>query len=175
VNIIDFNNNESAPPSEKVPLPPNEKSREANAASSKTNKIELTNTGTNTGAAEVNSKSEKIWLEAASEGIYLSIHRKTGKIEEGVDIPTNVTPGLYLSLAAAKERAEEISAKLVGRIGGVTRRQLRGGSILDYASQKIDPKATLLGNRWLCRGGGAFVVAQSGMGKSSFSIQAAAQ
>jgi AAA domain len=42
-----------------------------------------------------------------------------------------------------------------------------------YARQPIDHTQTLLGNRYLCRGGGMFAVAPSGMGKSTFSIQLA--
>jgi hypothetical protein len=42
-----------------------------------------------------------------------------------------------------------------------------------YANQAIDQTQTLLGNRYLCRTGGMFVVAPSGMGKSTFSIQLA--
>jgi hypothetical protein len=42
-----------------------------------------------------------------------------------------------------------------------------------YAEQPIDHNQTLLGNRYLCRTGGMFVVAPSGIGKSTFSIQLA--
>jgi RecA-family ATPase len=55
---------------------------------------------------------------------------------------------------------EEFERSLFGR-------ELKGGSILDYAKAPIDEKATLLGDRWLCRGGGAFVVAPTGQGKST--------
>jgi hypothetical protein len=48
-----------------------------------------------------------------------------------------------------------------------------GRSLVWYANQPIDHEKTLLGNRYLCRGGGMFVVAPSGMGKSTLSIQMA--
>jgi hypothetical protein len=48
-----------------------------------------------------------------------------------------------------------------------------GRSLVWYANQPIDHEETLLGNRYLCRGGGMFVVAPSGMGKSTLSIQMA--
>jgi hypothetical protein len=50
---------------------------------------------------------------------------------------------------------------------------LIGASIMDYAEREIDMSLSLLGNRWLSRCQGAFVVSPSGHGKSSFSIQAA--
>jgi RecA-family ATPase len=48
-----------------------------------------------------------------------------------------------------------------------------GHSIAWYAKHPIDHTQTLLGERYLCRGAGMFVVAPSGMGKSTFSLQAA--
>jgi AAA domain len=52
-------------------------------------------------------------------------------------------------------------------------RKLRGTSILDYAEREIDHSKNLLGTRWLSRQCGAFVVAPSGHGKSSFVVQVA--
>jgi len=52
-------------------------------------------------------------------------------------------------------------------------RKLRGASILDYAERQIDSSKNLLGNRWLSRLCGGFIVAPSGHGKSSLSVQAA--
>jgi hypothetical protein len=46
-----------------------------------------------------------------------------------------------------------------------------GQSIHWYAKQPINENDTLLGNRYLCRTGGMFVIAPSGMGKSTLSIQ----
>jgi hypothetical protein len=43
--------------------------------------------------------------------------------------------------------------------------------ILQLANQKPDPAATLLGDRWLCRGGAAIIAGPSGIGKSSASMQ----
>jgi hypothetical protein len=54
-------------------------------------------------------------------------------------------------------------------------RQLIGGNILQYARAPINKEATLLGNRYLCRDGGMFIVAPSGQGKSSLSIQLACE
>lgn len=48
-----------------------------------------------------------------------------------------------------------------------------GRSLAWYANQSIDQTQTLLGNRYLCRTGGMFVVAPSGMGKSTLSLQMA--
>jgi hypothetical protein len=48
-----------------------------------------------------------------------------------------------------------------------------GHSISWFARSQIDHSQTLLGYRYLCRGGGMFVVAPSGMGKSTFSLQVA--
>ncbi len=54
-------------------------------------------------------------------------------------------------------------------------REMVGGSILDFANAPVDTSATLLGERYLCRGGGAFFVAPSGQGKSSLSCQLAVE
>jgi len=54
-------------------------------------------------------------------------------------------------------------------------REMVGGSILDFANAPVDTSATLLGDRYLCRGGGMFVVAPSGQGKSSLSCQLAVE
>jgi AAA domain-containing protein len=48
-----------------------------------------------------------------------------------------------------------------------------GKSLVWFAKQPIDHDQTLLGFRYLCRGGGMFVVAPSGMGKSTLSLQMA--
>jgi hypothetical protein len=52
-------------------------------------------------------------------------------------------------------------------------RLLRGTSILGFSKREIDPSKTLLGNRWLSRCGGGFIVAPSGHGKSTLVIQVA--
>jgi len=52
-------------------------------------------------------------------------------------------------------------------------RKLQGQSLFKYSQRKINHKNTLLGNRYLCRGGGLFVVAPSGHGKSVLTAQAA--
>src|SRR6266699_3547483 len=45
-------------------------------------------------------------------------------------------------------------------------RKLAGASFLNFSKRTIDESKTLLGNRYICRGGGAFIVAPSGQGKS---------
>ena len=52
--------------------------------------------------------------------------------------------------------------------------KLRGASIFNYANRAIKAEESLLNNRWLCRGCGAFIVAPSGQGKSTMALQAAA-
>jgi AAA domain-containing protein len=52
-----------------------------------------------------------------------------------------------------------------------TPRKLIGKSIIDFAEQKIDYSQNLLGERWLSRRTGGFIVAPSGHGKSSLVIQ----
>jgi hypothetical protein len=49
----------------------------------------------------------------------------------------------------------------------------QGHPIAWYASQPINHDDTLLGDRYLCRTGGMFIVAPSGLGKSTLSIQMA--
>jgi hypothetical protein len=53
-------------------------------------------------------------------------------------------------------------------------RALRGASIIDFAERAIDHSKNLLGNRWLSCLQGAFFVAPSGHGKSTWVIQATA-
>jgi AAA domain len=48
-----------------------------------------------------------------------------------------------------------------------------GHSLTWYANRTIDHEQTLLGSRYLCRGGGMCIVAPSGMGKSTLSLQMA--
>jgi hypothetical protein len=48
-----------------------------------------------------------------------------------------------------------------------------GYSIPWFAGEPIDDSKTLAGNRYLCRGGGMLIVAPSGMGKSTLTIQLA--
>jgi hypothetical protein len=54
-----------------------------------------------------------------------------------------------------------------------TPRKLTGKSIIEFAERKIDESKNLLGNRWLSRLCGGFIVAPSGHGKSSLVIQTA--
>jgi hypothetical protein len=48
-----------------------------------------------------------------------------------------------------------------------------GKSIVWFSSRPIDKSKTILGNRYLCRGGGMWIIAPSGLGKSTLSIQVA--
>ena len=48
---------------------------------------------------------------------------------------------------------------------------LAGRPLIDFLSMPPDGRATLLGNRFLCRQGGMLMVGPSGMGKSSASVQ----
>jgi hypothetical protein len=73
---------------------------------------------------------------------------------------------------AKQEYAEPIPAGPEGSNGDKPHFK-PGHSLVWYANQPIDHKQTLLGERYLCRGGGMFVVAPSGMGKSTLSIQMA--
>jgi hypothetical protein len=52
-------------------------------------------------------------------------------------------------------------------------RKLQGASLLDFSKLTINEKNTLLGNRFLCRDGGMFIVAPSGIGKSVLAVQIA--
>jgi len=54
-------------------------------------------------------------------------------------------------------------------------RCLTGASILDLSRREINEHNTLLGDRFLCRGGGIFIVGPSGVGKSTLSIQLATE
>jgi hypothetical protein len=51
---------------------------------------------------------------------------------------------------------------------------LAGASLLVLSKRPIPADKTLLGDRWLCAGGGAMIVGPSGIGKSTLSVQAAA-
>src|ERR1700719_901864 len=53
------------------------------------------------------------------------------------------------------------------------RRRLVGRSFIQYAKMEVPPKDTLLGDRWLCVGGGSLIIAPSGHGKSVITAQAA--
>lgn len=51
---------------------------------------------------------------------------------------------------------------------------LTGASLLALSKRSIPTDKTLLGDRWLCVGGGSLFVAPSGIGKSTMSVQSAA-
>ncbi len=66
-------------------------------------------------------------------------------------------------------RAEERPAE-DGNLNAIT---LAGKSLMDFCDMEINPAHNLLGNRWLERTNVAFIVAPSGQGKSTLSINAA--
>ena len=68
--------------------------------------------------------------------------------------------------SAAAERSAQVN-------GDKALKFAHGYSLAWYAKHPIDHGKTLLGNRYLCRGGGMFIVAPSGLGKSTLSIQLA--
>jgi hypothetical protein len=68
--------------------------------------------------------------------------------------------------------ASDKRARHSGNGANVTERQLVGRSFVEYSQMAIPAEETLLGNRWLCRGGGALIVAPSGQGKSVLTAQA---
>jgi hypothetical protein len=76
--------------------------------------------------------------------------------------------GLREDFAGSGESAEEASGE-----SKESPRVFRGPSILELSEREINDEDTLLGRRYLCRGGGMFVVAPSGQGKSSLSVQMA--
>jgi len=73
----------------------------------------------------------------------------------------------------AEERARRKAESGDNGSGTEKRYVLRGASLLDYATRSINTEESLLNNRWLCRGCGAFIVAPSGQGKSVLTAQAA--
>lgn len=71
-----------------------------------------------------------------------------------------------------EEWEQEFSA-IVHINNGVS--ELKGASLLDYSRRQIDDTDTVLGNRYVCRGGGMLFVAPSGIGKSVLTVQAATE
>jgi RecA-family ATPase len=75
-----------------------------------------------------------------------------------------------VQLITTNTKGTDVNQKLVKPL-----RQLCGGSVIDFANLEIDHSATLLGNRYLCKGSGMFIVAPSGQGKSTLSVQLATE
>jgi hypothetical protein len=75
--------------------------------------------------------------------------------------------------AAAFDLSSPASSWDPDGIFAVNGSSLKGASFLDFSKRQIDESKTLLGNRYLCRGGGLFIVAPSGIGKSVLAAQAA--
>jgi hypothetical protein len=70
---------------------------------------------------------------------------------------------------APDEAARALHASRASRAQGVERHSIKA---LFQFQPKEDP-STLLGNRWVCKGGQLLLVGQSGVGKSSLTVQAA--
>jgi hypothetical protein len=70
---------------------------------------------------------------------------------------------------APEEAARALHAARASRASGVERHSIK--ALFDF-QPKADP-STLLGNRWVCKGGQLLLVGQSGVGKSSLTVQAA--
>ena len=66
----------------------------------------------------------------------------------------------------------EGSAKSIGRVRSKSGPQRMDLDELEAFDRKADPDS-VLGNRWLCKGGSLLIVGQSGTGKSSLMMQAA--
>ena len=60
-------------------------------------------------------------------------------------------------------------------LGATLGPKLIGASFTNYSHRTVNSVDTLLGNRYLCRGGGLLIVAPSGLGKSVLTAQAAIQ
>jgi hypothetical protein len=78
-----------------------------------------------------------------------------------------------LSSAVATLGQDKVSGAIRQAVEGKQQRMLKGASLFNYSQRQINHKDTLLGNRYLCRGGGLFIVAPSGHGKSVLASQAA--
>jgi len=78
-------------------------------------------------------------------------NERTGEEGRGVDLSGILNPRRNIEIASAET--------------------LTPTNLFDYDTSN-DPN-TLIGNRWLCRGGSCLVIGQTGIGKSSFSVQAA--
>ena len=72
----------------------------------------------------------------------------------------NWTDGTFLPVDLLEEAAKQEQAPLPDAI-----------PLMTLAERKADPAKTLLGNRFLCRGGGMLFIGPSGIGKSSASVQ----
>jgi hypothetical protein len=123
---------------------------------------------------EQNDHAGKTWSDAIVRFLPITTTAKIVRTPLGYEDPNAWTKGgattedLWAAINAAlplsaPKQEENIQDK--GRV-------LSGGSILSFANSPIDHSQTLLGNRYLCIGGGMFIVAQSGAGKSSLAIQA---
>jgi hypothetical protein len=73
-------------------------------------------------------------------------------------------------------KQEETGVDLSGMLNKETNAEIAASNILTphdlFHFNFADDPNTLLGNRWLCRAGACLVVGQTGIGKSSFSMQA---
>lgn len=95
---------------------------------------------------------------AAEKKAYWESMRAKEKESEAEEPPSDWRDGL----TELKRESEEVMARALGK---------KLVSAIDLAETPLDPEQTLLGERWLCRGGAALMVAPSGVGKSSASMQ----
>jgi hypothetical protein len=82
---------------------------------------------------------------------------------------TKIGQALVDGQVAPEEAAKALQKLRAVRGSGVERHTIKG---LFAFEPKADP-STLLGNRWVCKGGQLLLVGQSGVGKSSLTVQAA--
>jgi hypothetical protein len=82
---------------------------------------------------------------------------------------------LSLNLGEYQMPPEVLENTEIGQAHKQERYKLKGRPLAGYIDLPIDPLTILLGNRYLCQGGGMFIVAPSGIGKSVLSIQMAIQ
>lgn len=74
-------------------------------------------------------------------------------------------------IAGAPDRARALLADADQLHGAIRARVDDGRSLTEFALMEVDHEETLLGNRYLCRGGSMLFVGPSGIGKSSASCQ----
>ena len=130
---------------------------------------ELENVG---GPAEVTHLVTKYACPVEAVGYYLEQLRQDAALRLGLET------GAWLSevSGAGGTAPAEIVAGMMDRLDRIQALQDAGqaaasplGTLADAESER---DKTLLGRRYLCRGGGALLVGPTGIGKSSFSMQA---
>lgn len=134
---------------------------------------ELRNYGSVVTAGEVSAMTSHFtainpaWADSIKRTAVLRhIELETRRVADYATDPSASPDALLIhleqSLALARSRAK---GKTVGP------QRMDFDALLDF-DRKADPN-TILGNRWLCKGGSLLIVGQSGTGKSSLMMQAA--